>query len=67
METSEAKTLAAAAKAKAISDFKKRFPNVDMSKFETEVDFEGHKATAAVLFKEGSGSWADISEIDRNK
>ena len=54
-----------AAKAKAISDFKKRFPNADMSKFKTEVSFKGHIATADVLFIEGPDSWADISLIDR--
>ena len=64
MTSPEAKKLAAAARAKAISDFKKRFPNADMSKFKTEVSFEGHKAEADVLFIEGPDSWADV-DINR--
>ena len=65
MKSPEANKLAAAAKAKALSDFKKRFPKADMTKFKTEVSFAGHKATADVLFIEGPDSWADISLIDR--
>ena len=53
MKSPEANKLAAAAKAKALSDFKKRFPKADMTKFKTEVSFAGHKATADVLFIKG--------------
>ena len=54
----EAIKLVAAAKAKAISYFKKRFPNADMSAFTAEVDFdENHKTTGEVYSREGQGSF----------
>ena len=54
----EAKQRSAAAKAQALSDFKKRFPRADMSKFIAKVEFDANrKATARVLFPEGDGSW----------
>ena len=57
---SEAKQRADVAKAQAISEFKKRFPRADMSRFEEEVDFDSnHKATGEVLFKESDGSKTD--------
>ena len=56
----EAKQLSAAAKAHALSEFKKRFPRANMSKFITQVEFdETRKATARVLFPDGGGSWED--------
>ena len=57
MKSPEATKLAAAAKAKALSYFKQRFPNADMSAFRVQVDFdENHKATGEVFFKEGQGT-----------
>ena len=59
MNTSpEAKQRSAAAKAQALSEFKKRFPRADMSKFITQVEFDANrKALARVLFPDGAGSW----------
>ena len=46
LRSPEAARLAKAAKAEAILDFKKRFPNADMSRFKVQVDFDAkHKAT----------------------
>ena len=54
----EAKQCSAAAKAQALSEFKKRFPSADMSKFIAQVEFDANrKATARVLFPDGDGSW----------
>ena len=67
MKSPEATKLAAAAKAKAISYFKQRFPNADMSAFTVEVDFdENHKATGEVFFREGQGSLKSVFGSDRN-
>ena len=58
--SSEAKQRAAAAKADAISEFKKRFPRADISRFQVEVDFDtNRKATGAGLFTESDGSQTD--------
>ena len=38
LQSSEAAKLAAAAKAKALSCFKQRYPNADMENFEVEVE-----------------------------
>ena len=58
MNSSEAKQRSAAAKAQALSDFKKRFPRADMSKFISQTEFDANrKATARVLFPDGAGSW----------
>ena len=60
MNSSEAKQRSVAAKAQALSDFKKRFPRADMSKFIAQVEFDANrKATARVLFPDGDGSWED--------
>ena len=57
---SEAKQRVAAAKARAISEFKKRFPRADISRFEEEVQLDANrKATATVLFTESDGSQTD--------
>ena len=54
----EAKQRSDAAKAQAFSEFKKRFPRADMSKFIARVDFDSkRKATGRVLFPDGDGSW----------
>ena len=54
----EAKQRSDAAKAKALSEFKKRFPRADASKFIAQVDFDANrKATGRVLFPDGDGSW----------
>ena len=67
MKSPEATKLAAAAKAKAISYFKQRFPNADMSTFTVEVDVdENHKATGEVFFREGQGSLKSVFGSDRN-
>ena len=64
--SSEAKQRAAAAKAHAISEFKKRFPRADISKFQVEVEFDSNrKATATVLFTERDGSQTDPLIKDR--
>ena len=66
LSSPEAKQLADAAKAQAISEYKKRFPRADMSRFDVEVDFDSnHKATGEVLFKESDGSKTDPLIQDR--
>ena len=59
MNTSlEAKQRSAAAKAHALSEFKKRSPRANMSKFIVQDEFDSNrKATARVLFPDGDGSW----------
>ena len=58
LSLSEAKQRSKAAKAVALSDFKKRFPSADMSKFQVQVDFDANrKAVGRVLFPSGDGSW----------
>ena len=60
LSSSESKQRADAAKAQAISEFKKQLPRADISKFHVEVDFDSNrKATASVLFKESDGSQTD--------
>ena len=57
LSSSKAKQRADAAKADAISEFKKRFPRADVSRFQEEVEFDAnHKATATVLFTDSDGS-----------
>ena len=54
----EAKQRSDAAKAQALSNFKKRFPRADVTKFIAQVDFDANrKATGRVLFPNGDGSW----------
>ena len=56
--STEAKQRSAAAKAHALSEFKKRFPRANISNFITQAEFDSNrKATARVLFPDGDGSW----------
>ena len=58
MNSSEAKQRYAAAKAQALSEFKKRFPHAVMSRFQVQVEFDANrKALGRVLFPDGEGSW----------
>ena len=58
MNSSEAKQRGAAAKALALSDFQKRFPHAQMSRFQVQVEFDANrKALGRVLFPDGEGSW----------
>ena len=58
LSSTEAKKLSDAAKAKALSDFKKRFPHAQMSRFQVRVEFDANrKALGRVLFPDGDGSW----------
>ena len=58
MNSSEAKQRGAAAKALALSDFKKRFPHANISRFQVQVEFDANrKALGRVLFPDGDGSW----------
>ena len=62
----EAKQLSDAAKAQAFSEFKKRFPRADISRFTARVDFDpNRKATGRVLFPDGDGSWENPLIEDR--
>ena len=62
----EAKQRSDAAKAQALSEFKKRFPRADMSKFIVQDEFDSNrKATARVLFPDGDGSWENALIEDR--
>ena len=66
VNSSEAKQRIAAAKAHAISEFKKRFLRADISRFQEEVEFDSNrKATATVLFTESDGSQTDPLIKDR--
>ena len=66
LSSSEAKQRGAAAKALAVSDFKKRFPSADMSRFQVQVEFDANrKATGRVLFPDGDGSWENPLIEDR--
>ena len=57
LSSSEAKERAAAAKFIAGSNFKKRFPHADMSRFQVQVEFDANrKALGRVLFPDGEGS-----------
>ena len=60
LNTSEAKQRIAAAKAYAISEFKKRFPHADIKRFQVEVELDtNRKATGTVRFTESDGSQTD--------
>ena len=66
LSSSEAKQRGAAAKVLAVSDFKKRFPSADMSRFQVQVEFDSNrKATGRVLFPDGDGSWENPLIEDR--
>ena len=61
MNSSEAKQRSDAAKAQALSDFKKRFPHAQMSRFQVQVEFDANrKALGRVLFPDGDGSWENL-------
>ena len=58
LSSTEAKQRSDAAKAQALSDFKKRFPRAQMSRFQVQVEFDANrKALGRVLFPDGDGSW----------
>ena len=58
LNSSEAKQRSDAAKAHAFSEFKKRFPRTNISRFIAQVDFDSNrKTTGRVLFPVGDGSW----------
>ena len=66
LNSSEQKQCIAAAKAQAISEFKKRFPRADISRFQVEVEVDAnHKVTGTVLFTESDGSQMDPLIKDR--
>ena len=53
LSSSEAKQRADAGKAYAFSEFKKRFPSADESRFQVQVEFDSNrKATGEVFFTE---------------
>ena len=67
LSSSEAKERAAAAKFIAGSNFKKRFPHADMSRFQIQVEFDvNRKALGRVLFPDGDGSWENPLIAGRN-
>ena len=58
LSSTEAKQRSDVAKAQALSDFKKRFPHAQMSRFQVQVEFDANrKALGRVLFLDGNGSW----------
>ena len=66
MNSSEAKQRGAAAKALALSDFQKRFPHAQMSRFQVQVEFDANrKALGRVLFPDGNGSWEMVGVYPR--
>ena len=51
LKSSEAKQRTDAAKKYALTEFKKRFPHVNISRFQVQVDFDtNRKATGRALF-----------------
>ena len=66
LTSSEAKTFAAAAKAKVLQAFQQKYPNADMSTFVAEASFPSKtNAKADVLYIEGPGTWQLVDEGDR--
>ena len=66
LSSSEAKQRSDAAKAQALSEFRKRFPSADMSRFQVQVEFSpNRKALGRVLFPDGNGSWENPLIEDR--
>ena len=66
LSSSEAKQRGVTAKVLAVSDFKKRFPSADMSRFQVRVAFDpNRKATGRELFPDGDGSWENPLIEDR--
>ena len=62
----EAKQRSDAAKAYALSEFKKRFPRANISRFITQVKFDSNRrALGRVLFPDGDGSWENPLIEDR--
>ena len=58
LSSSVAKQRGDAAKTYAFTEFKKRFPSTDESRFIAQVDFDSNrKTTARVLFPDDDGSW----------
>lgn len=53
LSTPQAKIVAAAAKEKALAEFKERFPNVDMSQLTTEVETD-----EKITQQDKSNSWS---------
>ena len=67
LNSTEPKQRAAVAKAQALSEFKKRLPSADISRFQVQVDFDtNRKATGRELFPDGDGSW-EIALIEHRK
>ena len=66
LNSSKAKQRSDAGKAHAFSEFKKRFPSANISRFIAQVDFDPNfKATGRVLFPDGDGSWENPLIEDR--
>lgn len=54
------------AKAKALAEFKRKYPNADMSNFTTEVTFDDkNRAMGEVYFKAGPGWFQDPDEVGK--
>ena len=66
MNSSEAKQRSDAARAHAISEFKKSFPSADESRFTVQIDYdENRKPTGRVLLPDDDGSWENPLIQDR--
>ena len=66
LNSSEAKQRTDAAKTYSLTEFKKRFPSADESRFQVQVDFDlNRKATGRVLFQDADGSWENPLIKDR--
>ena len=66
LQSDEAKRISEVAKAKALKDFKRKYPFADLSKFEAQTDFIDKKhATAEIYLKAGPGFRQSVSESDR--
>ena len=67
LQSSEAAKLSAAAKAKALSYFKQRYPNADMENFVVQINFDkNRKATGDVFLKKGGGQLL-LLQLQRQK
>ena len=66
LQSDEAKYISEAAKSKAWKDFKREYPNADISKFIAQTDFnDKNHATAEIYFKASPGFWQDVAGSDK--
>jgi len=65
MKSPEAQKIAGASNTKAWNDFQQQFPRADRSKFASQANFTGHKATSEIFFKDPSCKFTSVFGSDR--